>query len=149
GLWRGQGSGQAHILGRNTVNFPAGPAFAVLDSPDAPWPAIDETPRISPYGCRGCSLDAQQRPTFRDLVNGVAVEDVFIERQDPSGGIDLERSVKSPAAPPGMYFRVAAGEAVERRDGDVFAIGKNLQIRATGAPMLREAGDHKELLLPV
>jgi hypothetical protein len=49
GLWRGQGSGQARILGKDTTPFPPGPAFAVLASPEAAWPALDATPGPSPH----------------------------------------------------------------------------------------------------
>ncbi|MGV3533239.1 MAG: DUF6797 domain-containing protein, partial [Chthoniobacteraceae bacterium] len=149
GLWRGQGSGQSRLLGKDTVSFPPGQAFAVLDSPDAAWPAIDETPRKSPYAFLGYTLDAKQRPTFRYSVDGIAVEDFFTERHAPDGKLYLERTLKIPAPPAGMYFRVAAEKGIEQRDANAFAIGKNLLIRLTGAPRLRETDDTKELLIPV
>lgn len=148
GLWRGQGSGQAHLLGKDTVNFPPGPAFAVLDSPETPWPAIDETPRKSPFTFQGYTLDAQQRPTLRYAVDGVTVEDFFTERRDPTGKLYLERTLKIPAPPAGMYFRVAVEKGIEPRDSNTFAIGKNLRIRLAGALLLRDADGAKELLLP-
>ena len=147
GLWRGQGSGRAHILGRDTVNFPPGPAFAVLESPDEVWPAFDETSRKSPYAFLGYTLDAQQRPTFRYAIAGVAVEDSFVERRDATGGIYLERTVKIPAPPAGMYFRVAAGKSIQRREANTFGIGGNLRIHLNGTPLLREADGSTELLL--
>ncbi|MGV3533819.1 MAG: c-type cytochrome [Chthoniobacteraceae bacterium] len=148
GLWRGQGSGQSRLLGKDTVNFPPGQAFAVLDSPNAPWPAIDVTPRKSPFAFLGYTLDAQQRPTFRYSVGGVAVEDFFIERRAPDGRLYLERTLNIPAPPGGMYFRVAAEKGIEQRDANTFAAGSNLLIRVTGTPFLREAAGTTELLLP-
>lgn len=150
GLWRGQGSGQARILGKDTVNFPPGPAFAVLESPTSAWPVLDTTPRISPYSFKGYTLDAQQRPTLRYTVDGIVVEDFFIERRDDAGKLYLERILKIPAAPPaGLHFRVAVENLIEPRGGNQFAVGKNLLIRLPAAPLLRDADGAKELLLPV
>lgn len=149
GLWRGQGSGQARLLGKDVVNFPPGPAFAVLATPDAAWPALDATPRKSPFTFQGYTLDAQQRPSFRYTVDGYTVEDCFIERRDPAGKLFLERTLKLPATPPaGLHFRVAMDNPIEPRGGNQFAVGKNLLIRLTAAPVLRDAGGAKELLLP-
>ena len=149
-LWRGQGSGQARILGKDTVTFPTGPAFAVLTSPEAAWPALDATPRPSPNSFMGYTLDAQQRPTLRYSVDGFSVEDFFIERRDTGGRVFMERTLKFSAAPPAaMHFRVAADKIIEPRSAHEFKVGKNLRVRLPSAPMLRDAGEGKELLLPV
>ena len=149
-LWRGQGSGQARILGKDTTTFPPGPAFAVLASPDASWPALDPTPRPSPHSFTGYALDAQRRPTLRYSVEGFPVEDFFIERRDNAGGVFLERILKFPAPPPaGMHFRVAADKIIEPRGANEFAVGQNLRVRLPFAPLLRQAGESQEILLPV
>ncbi len=150
GIWRGQGSGLARILGQDTTTFPPGPAFAVLASPDAVWPALDATPRPSSNSFTGYTLDAQQRPTLRYSVDGFAVEDFFIERRDAGGSVFIERTLKFPAAPPAaMHFRVAADKIIEPRGAHEFEVGKNLRVRLPSEPMVRNAGERKELLLPV
>ena len=149
-LWRGQGSGQARILGKDTTTFPSGPAFAVLATPETAWPAPDPTPRPSPHSFTGYTLDAQQRPTLRYSVEGFAVEDFFIERRDPAGKVFLERTLRFPAPPPaGMHFRAAADKIIEPRGANEFAVGQNLCVRLPTTPLVRPAGDLKELLLPV
>ena len=149
-LWRGQGSGQARILGKDTTTFPSGPAFAVLATPETAWPAPDPTPRPSPHSFTGYTLDAQQRPTLRYSVEGFPVEDFFIERRDPAGEVFLERTLRFPATPPaGMHFRVAADKIIEPRGANEFAVGQNLCVRLPATPLVRPAGDLKELLLPV
>jgi hypothetical protein len=148
GLWRGQGSGQARLLGKDTVTFPAGPAFAVLESPTTAWPALDAMPGKSPFTFKGYTLDAQQRPTFRYAPGDFTVEDVFIERRDADGKLFLERTLKISAPPAGLHFRVALEKLIEPRGTNEFAIGKNLLIRLPVAPLLRDAGGAKELLLP-
>jgi mono/diheme cytochrome c family protein len=150
GLWRGQGAGQARLLGRDVVSFPPGPAFAVLSAPDALWPVLDPTPRPSPFSFNGYTLDARQRPTLRYTVDGFAVEDFFIERRDAAGTMFLERTLTFPAAPPpGMHFRVAADKVIEPRGANEFAVGKSLRVRLPAAAIVRSAGDGNELLLPV
>ena len=148
-LWRGQGAGQARLLGKEIVNFPPGPAFAVLATPAAPWPVLDLTPRPSPDSFLGYSLDAQQRPTLRYAVGGVVVEDFFIERRDGAENLYFERTLKFPAAPPaGLHFRVAADKQIEAMGDNLFAVGKNLRVRLPADAMVREADNGKELLLP-
>jgi mono/diheme cytochrome c family protein len=150
GLWRGQGSGQARILGKDTTPFPPGPAFAVLASPEAAWPALDDTPGPSPHSFTGYSLDAQQRPTLRYSVDGFSVEDFFIERRDTSGRVFIERTLKFPAAPPAaMHFRVALDKIIEPRGAHEWEVGKNLRVRLPSEPIIRNAGEGKELLVPV
>jgi mono/diheme cytochrome c family protein len=149
GLWRGQGSGQARLLGRDVVNFPPGPALAILATPDAAWPVPDPTPRPSPHSFKGYTLDARQRPTLRYTVDGFAVEDFFIERRDTAGQLYLERTLRFPAAPPpGMHFRVAADKVIEARGENEFAVGKSLRVRLPRGATVRDADGAKELLLP-
>lgn len=149
-LWRGQGSGQARLLGKDVVNFPPGSAFAVLATPADTWPAIDAAPRKSPFAFQGYTLDAQQRPTFCYALDGFLVEDFFIERPGPAGSRFLERTLKFPSAPPaGMHFRVAVERLIEPSGANDFAVGRNLLVRLPIAPLLRDAGDQRELLLPV
>jgi hypothetical protein len=83
-------------------------------------------------------------------VAGFAVEDFFIERRDPGGSVFIERTLKFPAAPPAaMHFRVAADKIIEARGANEFDVGKNLRVRLPSAPVVRNVGEWKELLLPV
>lgn len=149
GIWRGQGAGEARILGRDAVRFPSGPAFAVLTQPDLAWPVPDPTSRPRTVSFRGYTLDDRGRPTFRYLVDGFAVEDFFVERPD-AGRPRLERTLRFPDAPPaGLHFRVAADKSIEPRGANEYAIGKSLVVRLSGPGTVRVAGDSKELLLPV
>lgn len=150
GIWRGQGHGQARVLGKDTVLFPPGPAFAVLAQPDMAWPVPDPTPGPRTSSFRGYTLDDRRRPTFRYIVDGLEVEDFFIERVSVDGRIHLERSLKFSSAPPaGLRFRVAAGNSIEPRGANEFAVGKSLVVRLSTPGTVRGAGDVKELLLPV
>jgi mono/diheme cytochrome c family protein len=148
GLWRGQGAGQARLLGKDTVNFPPGPAFAVLASPTAPWPVLDAAPGNSPFTFKGYSLDIRQRPTFRYAVRELTVEDSFVERRDAKGKLFLERTLRIPAPPGGLHLRVAVDKLIEPRGTNEFAIGTSLLVRLPTTPLVRDTEAGKELLLP-
>ncbi|HCN77695.1 MAG TPA: hypothetical protein DIT13_10945 [Verrucomicrobiales bacterium] len=149
-LWRGQGSGQARILGKPVVDLPPGPAFAVLATADAAWPALDMTTERSPFSFKGYSLDTQQRPTLKYALPGAEVTDFFMERRDDSGSLYLERTLTFSSPPPdGFHLRVASGTMMEAQGANTFAVGPNLVIKMSARAVLRDAGDAKELLLPV
>lgn len=166
-LWRGQGAGQARILGRDTVNFSPGPAFAVLASADAPWPVIEakeikanpgapvavEARAVSPadsLAFKGYSLDAQRRPTFRYQLGAVLVEDFFLDVKAGDAKPHFIRSVKLPQAPPpGLHFRVAADKSIAERGANSFTVGQGLLVKLSSPAIVRDASGAKELLLPV
>ncbi|MSU27381.1 MAG: c-type cytochrome [Pedosphaera sp.] len=149
-IWRGQGAGQAHILGKDTVNFPAGMAFAMLESATAAWPT-NLTRQAEGFAFKGYSLDAQQRPTFRYDFGDVLVEDTFLDVKVGDTKPHLVRSLKLPQRPPpsGLHFRVAVDKQVESRGGNAFVVGKGLLVRLSAPGVVRDADGVKELLLPV
>jgi mono/diheme cytochrome c family protein len=157
-IWRGQGAGQAHILGKDTMTFPPGVAFAVLESPATAWPT-NLARQAEGFAFKGYSLDAQQRPTFRYEFSDVLVEDFFLDTKAGDGKPHLVRSLKFPQRPPppGLHFRAAADKQLEARGENTFAIGKGLLVRLSAAGVMRlsaagvmrESDGVKELLLPV
>jgi mono/diheme cytochrome c family protein len=149
GLWRGQGAGQAHILGQDTVNFPAGVAFAVLGSPATPWPT-NLAGHAEGFAFKGYSLDAQQRPTFRYEVGDALVEDTFRDVPAADAKPHLVRTLKFPQRPPppGLHFRVAADKVIEAQGENAFAVGKSLLVKLSAPGVVREVEGAKELLLP-
>lgn len=149
-LWRGQGAGQAHLLGRDTVHFPQGPAFARLPSPDSSWPT-NVTERPEGFAFKGYSLDATRRPTFRYQLGTVSVEDRFLDLKDPDGRAFLKRNVHFPSGPPppAWHFRVAADPHIQPLANHAYAIGKNLLVRLPSAGVVRDTPGGRELLLPV
>jgi mono/diheme cytochrome c family protein len=149
GIWRGQGAGEARIPGEDAVRFPAGPAFAVLAQPEAAWPGADPTPRPRPVSFRGYTLDERRRPTFRYVVDGIEVEDSFIERPGADGRPFLERTLRFPGGTPaGTHLRVAAGQPIGSRGADGFVVGRKLLVRLSVPGTVRGAGEAAELLVP-
>lgn len=144
GLWRGQGSGQARLLGEAPVQLPAGPAFAVLAAPADPWPAA--APAKPSF--KGYHLDARRRPVFRYAPGDFSVEDAIVEKRDEAGKLYFERTLRIASPPAGLHFRAAADPSIEPRGANEFVVGKKLLIRATPPLLARDTGAGKELLLP-
>jgi mono/diheme cytochrome c family protein len=150
GIWRGQGAGQAHILGKDTVSFPAGVAFAVLESPASPWPT-NLAKQAEGFAFKGYSLDAKQRPTFRYEVGDVLVEDVFLDVKNGDAKAHFLRSLKlsQRPPPPGLHFRVAVDKQIEARGDSTFTVGKGLLVRLSTPGVVRDADGTRELLIPL
>ena len=150
GIWRGQGAGQARLLGKNPVHFPQGSAFALLNSLETPWPTLDNTNFKTSASFLGYTLDPQRRPTMRYRVEGLTIEDYFTEQRDDRGRLFLNRSLTLINQPPiGLYFRVAADKDIELGEANQYIVGKQLVIKIFATPLIRKAGEIRELLLPV
>jgi mono/diheme cytochrome c family protein len=150
GVWRGQGAGNVQILGRDTVSFPAGPAFAVLPSPETAWPT-NTARQAEGFQFQGYSLDAQQRPTFRYAFAGVQLEDRFLDVSGLAPKPFFERTLRWTGGPPppGLHLRVAADEQLEAFGDRDFVVAGKIRFRLPTGGRLRPTEGKLELLLPV
>ena len=137
-------------LGYNMVKMPAGAPFAVLDTPDAKWPA--EAGKKAGYQMRGYTLDAKQRPAFRYSFQNISVEDAPVA---VSGELDagFRRAITLRADKPvaNFYFRAWSGTTVEQKRNGTFLADGKVTFRFTGAgtPVVRGSGKNVELIVPV
>lgn len=84
GTWFVRLAPTAQPLGEDAVNLPPGVPFAVLEDPDAVWPAqtLGKSPlAVKPYRFRGYRLDTSGVPTFLYRTDTIDVED----RIEPEG----------------------------------------------------------------
>lgn len=154
GMWDGRGGAHLAPLGTDVMNFPPGPALAVLPSPDAPWPIPKDRRQRNVGGeFKGYRLDQQQQPVFLYRVNGVEVE----EQAAPvlkDGGVVLVRRfrLKSNNAPQGLHLLVAAGAKVEEKSPGMWIVDDKLKVRVSAkgmTPRLREVDGRKQVVVPV
>ena len=150
GVWRGQGSGQARVLGRDTITFPEGPAFAVLESATTPWPT-NTARQAEGFQFKGYTLEARQRPTFRYQFGALNIDDRFLDVKDASGNAHFERTVSfsSGSLPEGLHLRLAADRSIVARSARDFNVGKTMRLRLSSPGIIRETADGHELLFPV
>lgn len=139
-----RGVGFEPPLGDHVYKFPAGPAFASLNLPDAAWPS--ESAKAAGWKFLGYSLDAKRRPMFRYRLGDLLIED-FPEPKAAEFEVSLQRTITLRGSHSGrLYFRAAVGEIKARPDGGWLIDGDvKLSIRGGGTPEL--VG--KELRVPV
>ena len=150
GVWTGQGSGEARILGRELARLPKGPAFAVLPDPSAPWPT--ESRRALGQRFLGYELDAGQRPTFRYVCADVTITDAPREvAVDGAARPLLRRTLTfTSASERTLAFRAALDASIEELGPDLVAVGPSLRLRLPpGSFRIRAAGAEFELLVEI
>ncbi len=150
GVWRGQGHGRVRIMGDNIVRFPAGPAFANLESHDQPWP----TPagmRSAGFQFKGYTLDAKQRPAFEYEFGSTRIRDKFLDLQDEEGHRFFRRELKwhSDDGTKNLHFRVTVDPEIRRSGEREYTVGKSLIVRLPRDGVIRSTEKDKELLLPM
>ena len=162
-VWRGRffdGSGVASgrsdkffkPLGKDVIDMPAGPAFAVLESQSDPWPSAEKTSRNIGGRFKGYSLDEKGRPKFRYELNGVKIEEAVVPVIRPGGSI-LRREFTLTGSGKNFYLLGGSGKDVDHTSTTDWIIGGSVELQidgeGAGEGIVREAGDRKELLIPV
>ena len=149
-LWRGQGAGQARILGTDVVMFPPGPAFALLASSSARWPT-NNAAVIQGSDFKGYSFDKLERPTFRYQIGKLEMEDYFtdIKTDGPKPYLTRTINLRKDKVPQGMYFRAAADKLILARSEREYDVGGRLVLHLSENGILREIDGIQELLVPV
>lgn len=151
--WNGRGQGDQQPAGEQVANLGRTPAFAMLATPEAAWPAAP--PESLPYRFRGYRMNAHQQPTFLYDLGQVKVTDqpapVFSNKQRA-----LQRTItfESPTALPGtLWMRLAQGKGLAAgATPTAFSVGGGATLKVDGAasaPVLRGSGQTAELLLPL
>lgn len=150
GVWTGQGSGEARILGKDRVTLPKGPAFVVLPDTDAPWPDLSRRELDQQF--LGYDLDAQQRPAFRYVCEDVTITDAPIELQAADASRPILRRKLSflSASDKTLQFRVARDARIEDLGDGMVRVGPALHLRLPPDSFrVRAAGDQHELLVAI
>jgi hypothetical protein len=143
--WTDRGSGFEGPLGDNILKMPGGPDFAVLEKPDATWPAVAS--REWGYRFLGYKLTPDDRPTFRYSIGDVTIEDFPNPTSSTETG--LRRTLTISGTANNLFFRAAAGSKIESAGDGWYRIdGWKIRISG-GVPEIRKTGGKAELLVPV
>ena len=154
GVWTGQGSGEARVLGKELATLPKGPAFVELPDPEAPWPAVSRRDLGQQF--LGYDLDSRQRPTFRYVCAGVTITDATVDLPGESLGGATARPILrrtltfASAADKTLHFRAALAARVEDLGNGSARVGPKLLLRMPAAKFrIRPAGEQREVLFEV
>ena len=163
GMWEGRGGTWNGPLGTDVIEFPPGPSFAFLDSPNAAWPKIIESsgpPANEKYRhvgghFKGYSLDKQERPTFHYILKDVDIYEQPVPVQLANKS-DLIRKFALASKVPvkDLYFLATQGEKIVEKSPGAWSVddGKlTLTLKSIEKlePVVRDEEGQKQLLLPV
>jgi hypothetical protein len=136
---RGTWEGRAGVLQsppvEEVLDLPLGPAVAVLETADAPWPtesALQE---------RGRSTSVDGAPSFSYDLGEVGILEDLTPELRAGGGVMRRRFLAVVIGePPALYARLAAGPAIREREPGLWAVDGPLPYRVRSCTESEEAG---------
>jgi hypothetical protein len=149
--WVDRGVGFQGPLGENVLNLPTGVPFATLADAQQSWPNQQPAKELG-YRFKGYTFDKLRRPTFLYQYGEVAITDEIM----PAGTTDKPTfrrtlTLKSTKPADQIYFRAAVADAIKDDGNGLFTMKEDWQLKLTGGgqPVIRQAGNKSELLVPV
>lgn len=141
-----RGVGYEPPLGDHQVRLPAGPAFALLDDPQAAWPK--DAGRKAGWQFQGYTLDPKRRPVFRYRLGELAFED-SPEPKKAEFDVSLKRTVViRGTGGANLWFRAAQGE-IKALPGGVWQVDGELKISFQGGGKPIVVGNELRVPVPV
>ncbi len=159
--WEGRAGQYAKIPSSNPLWLPEGPAFARLPSGESEWPQdvpkgqkIGSNRTLDDWQFQGYRFDKNRVPTFRyQMPGGIEVEETFQTELVQRGTVLIRKlQITSDTDIPDLYFLAARGEAVEANTDGEYVVGDTscrFETQSETTPIVRPAGNQKELLLPI
>jgi hypothetical protein len=151
GTWFDRFTPPAVPLGDDVVGFPAGVAFALLATDEAPWP----TNKTSAIRFRGYRIDSTGVPTLLYRLGGFDIEDRIMP--DDQAGLkrsfrilQIDRKAREPSV---LWFRGNVGRRLQRQSSRSYKNNDDLTVtvsKSAGEPgRLRKVGDAQEWVMPI
>lgn len=147
-MWHDRGDGSSRALG-SVIQLSDAPTLAYLADKNTTWPATFEGETFRP---KGYDVDGTGRPVFKYIVKGTEIEDRTFPEED---GKVLTREIKINAGQKqaNLYCRLAEGSDIAALDDGTYSVNNKsfyIKVGDTGVkPVIREAGNRKELIVPV
>ena len=152
--WTGRGQGFEAPLGDDVLPLPNYVPFIVLDKADRE--VATEMGRDLGYKFLGYRLDKEQRPIFRYSFGGLTVDDHPVPTKEESrkyGTLKRTLHFEGAADTSQLWYRALTSKQMDSlgegryRVDDVWRFEVNSS--AVEAPIIRESGGQKELLIPI
>ena len=151
GTWQGRAGEFFGPYGTNVLNLPAGPAFAVLDDIDSPWPATGPYDRNVGGRFLGYRLDDRGRPSLRYRLGDIVIEETPTPLPG-GGGADLVRRFRLAAggAPRPLFLLLAEGEEIVPGAERTWSVDGTLDVSLASdedfTPIVRDSQGVRQLL---
>ena len=151
GTWQGRAGQFFGPYGTDVLNLPAGPAFAVLDDIDSPWPATGRYDRNVGGRFLGYRLDNLGRPALRYRLGDVLIEEALVPLPG-AGGANLVRRFRLAAgpAPRPLFLLLAEGEEIVPGPERTWSVDGTLEVSLASdedlTPIVRDSQGVRQLL---
>ena len=131
------------------MHLPTGVSFFVLSQPDEAWPT--KSAKDLSYKFLGYRLTDDQRPTFLYKFHDITIEDTPNAVETKLSPV-IRRTITLKTENPidKLYYRAAVADKIEAEKDGWYRIGDwRMRIESDTPPIIRQAGNKKELLVPI
>lgn len=138
-------------LGTDVLNLPPGPSFAVLATPDAPWPSPKPGERNVGGVFKGYHTDKSGQPTFVYKLGDAEIAETPVPVLREGGAVLLRKFEVKGASTQGLTFLAAVGNKIESAANGAWKVDDKLTVRIDPKfkPLVRDSAGAKQLLIPV
>lgn len=152
GMRKDRGGAFNEPLGTDAINLPPGPSFAVLSSPDAPWPAPKRGERNVGGQFKGYRTDKAGQVTFVYKLGETEISESPTPVLKKGGAVLVRKfTLKGPEAK-GLTFLAATGTKIESGGADgAWRVDDKLTVHVDPKlqPTVRTSDGVQQLLIPV
>jgi mono/diheme cytochrome c family protein len=153
GTWSGRAGQFFGPQGSDVLEMPPGPAIAVLEARDAPWPQAALTDRDVGGEFRGYRYDELRRPSFEYVLNETLITETLVPVVSVGGTNVIRRfTVETASATAPHYLLAAEGVEINPTD-DGWDVDGRWQLVIRGAdslqPFVRRSQGATQLLIPI
>lgn len=151
--WTGRGEGSEPPLGHSVIPMPSAPAFAVLPSPDAPWPAVPG--RNNDFKMMGYQLNAKRRPKFLYRFGTLQIEESFEPiPSDLDHGLRRSFILRGLTSDRSVWMRALEGRTIVTHEGPTWLADGRVRLQLLQPPthnavVRKLPGDRRELIVPI
>ncbi len=151
GTWQGRAGQFFGPYGTDVLNLPPGPALAILDDIDTPWPNPGRGDRNVGGRFLGYRINEQGHPVLRYRVGDILVEETPTPLH-AGGGADLIRRFRlaAGAAPRPLFLLLAEGEGISVVPDGTWRVDNTLAVALESTadlePIVRDSQGVRQLL---
>jgi mono/diheme cytochrome c family protein len=147
--WTDRGTGFEPPMGDNIMNLPPGVSFFILAKPDEAWPM--KSAKDLSYKFLGYRLTDDERPTFLYSFHDIKIEDTPNAVETKASPMIRRSFILTTDNPiDKLYYRAAIADKIEMEKDGWYRINDwKMRIEADEQPVIRQAGNKKELLVPI
>ncbi|MSR64119.1 MAG: c-type cytochrome [Planctomycetes bacterium] len=148
GTWYARAGQLEKPAGEDVLEFPPGPALAMLDAPGDPW--LTEIGHAAGIRDLGRRFDEARRPVFAYSACGIHVEETIVPVLK-AGGSGLVRQFKTNKEGELLFLRAALGSSIAKGANGLWTIAgeRELRVRAPANAFVVNGADGAELRVPV